>query len=81
MFSLPLTTEVGLCASLFVQCGNSKHPTCARGLIFEDFEVSESSEVTSPRFTVGKSKVCCHLQEVPDGMCDTPGSPSVQAVL
>lgn len=59
----------------------AKHPTCARGLIFEDFEVSKSSEATNPRDTLGKSEECCHLQLVPEGMCDTRGSPSVQAVL
>lgn len=59
----------------------AKHPTCARGLIFEDFEVFKSSEVTNPRDALGKSEACCHLQLVPERMCDTRGSPSVQAVL
>lgn len=59
----------------------AKPPTRARGLILEDFEASKSSEVTSPRCTVGRNEGCCHLQRVPEGMCDTQGSPSVQAVL
>lgn len=81
LFSLPLTTKVDLCASVFVQCGNSKAPDVCQRTDFEDFEVSKSREVTSPRCRVGKSQACCHLQRVPEGMCNTQGSLSVQAVL
>lgn len=81
MFSLPLTTKMVSVHLYLYSVATAKHTTCARGLIFEDFEVSKSSEVTSPRCTVRRSKACCHLQRVPEGMCDTKGSPSVQAVL